>query len=325
MRWPKLTEARLRQIKKRQWKQRWGADYVAATFADAKEAPGISTGTVLRPSKLGAREVHVLSESEEACALLALYNPNCWDLQEQFVLFPAPRPHPLSGHPLARGAQFRSFAGTLDVADRLGLLSRHPKIRLSAHRDPKQSITVPFPLQGDLRLFMAGAGVSYCLDWPVKGKYADFRRKGPRAKPRPLDDLEDPTTIARLRLQAVYHEDAGIRTHQASMDRIDLQLRFNLTSLFLDDTYPVPLSGDHRDAAIAMARGFIGVDTPIYSVARRIAREFRINDRDAMALIHQGIWRRELRVDLFRPVLADKPLRREVTDVLVKYADWFAR
>jgi hypothetical protein len=44
-----------------------------------------------------------------------------------------------------------------------------------------------------------------------------------------------------------------------------------------------------------------------------------------MALIHQGIWRRELRVDLFRPVLADKPLRREVTDVLVKYADWFAR
>jgi hypothetical protein len=70
---------------------------------------------------------------------------------------------------------------------------------------------------------------------------------------------------------------------------------------------------------------YIGKDVPIYMVARRVAKQFDFGVEDASALIHQGIWRRELRVDLFRPVLTSKPLRPEVTDVLTKYAAWFAR
>lgn len=320
----KRTEAALLRIRGRQWKQRWGAEYVAAIFADAKEAPGISTGTVLRPSKLGGRELHVLSESEEGCAIFGLYNPDCFEIHEQFVLFPTARPHPLAGHPRARGAAFKPILGTLDVAERLGVLSKHPRIRMfSASQDRR--LIVPFPLLGDLRLFMDSPGGPYCIDWPVKGKYEDFRRKGPRAKPRPLDDLEDSTTVARLELQKTYHSDADIRTHQASKDKIDLQLRLNLAALFLEESHPVPLASEHRDAAMAMARSFIGVDSPMYLVARRLAREFRIDDREAKAFICQGIWRRQLRVDLFRPVLMNKPLRPEVTDALVKYSDWFAR
>jgi len=42
-------------------------------------------------------------------------------------------------------------------------------------------------------------------------------------------------------------------------------------------------------------------------------------------ILYAAIWSREVRVDLYRPVLPDKPLRRERSDVLVDYSHWFAR
>jgi hypothetical protein len=44
--------------------------------------------TKARPVKVEGREFHTLSEAEKFCALLALYHPDCWDVHEQFVLFP---------------------------------------------------------------------------------------------------------------------------------------------------------------------------------------------------------------------------------------------
>jgi hypothetical protein len=71
----KRTEKRLRQMVDRQWTQRRGVKFVAATFADPREAPGISTGSILRPVKLGEGEFHTLSKAEAFVALLALYCP----------------------------------------------------------------------------------------------------------------------------------------------------------------------------------------------------------------------------------------------------------
>lgn len=321
----KRTEERLRQIKARQWTQRWGANYVAATFADAREAPGISTGNILRPVKFGEREFHTLSEAEEYFGLLALHNPDCWDLHEQFVMFPKAREHPLFGHPMAVGTHFKPFAGTLEVLDRLGRMSDHPRVRLKLGSDPQKWPMSPFPFTGDLRLFMRDAAGVYCVNWPVKDKYADFRQRGPKAKPRPLDDLDDPSSVARQEVEVIYHADADIRTQQVAKDMIDADLRLNLRNLFLDDSRQFPLTFEQRIEAISMVAEYIGKDAPMYAVARRVAKQFGLSDEDAAALIHQGIWRRELRVDLFRPVLTTKPLRPEVVDVLARYASWFAR
>ena len=46
---------------------------------------------------------------------------------------------------------------------------------------------------------------------------------------------------------------------------------------------------------------------PGYLLARQDARDYRVDEREAVALLKQGIWNRELRVDLFQPVLMDKP------------------
>jgi hypothetical protein len=321
----KRTFERLLQIKERQWTQRWGAEYVAGTFSDAIEAPGISSATTLRPLKLGCRRFHTLSEPETFASLLALYHPDSWDIHEQFVMFPKAKAHPLYGHPRSKGATFKPLPGTLEVAERLNILAKHPRVRLKIGDDPMQWPMAPFPFLGDLRLFMQDAEGPYCLNWTVKDKYDDFKHRGPRGKPRPKDDLVDPSSVARHQLEEIYHSDAGIRTQQVSKDRIDFHLRCNLRDLFLEQDIRLPLVESHAVEALEFAQGFIGADLPMYQVAKQMAREFGFPDRDALTFIRQRIFRRDLRVDLFRPLLTPKPLRPEVDDALVRYAHWFQR
>jgi len=321
----KITEARLREIKRRQWEQRWGRDYVPAIFADPKEAPGVSTASILRPVKLGGRAFHTLSSAETYSSLLALHHPECWDIHEQRVLFPTRHVHYLYGHSRARGAEYRFFKGTLSAAERTGVPVRHPRVRLKLGDDPLQWPMAPFPYIGDLLLFMQDAEGPYCVNWPVKDKFSGFRHAGPRSKPRPLDDLDDPVVIARHELEVIYYGDACIRTQPIAGAEIDEHVKYNLRAVFLDDSIVLPLDESRYDAAISIARDHIGCNVPLFIVMRRIAQQFDISPRDALALVNQGIWRRQLRVDLFRPLRPEKPLRPEVVDVLIHYGDWFKR
>lgn len=320
----KITEVRLRQIKRRQWEDKWGVNYVASIFADPKEAPGISTGTILRPRKLGCREFHTLSGPETAASLLALHHPDCWEIFDQRIMYPKPRAHFLYGHPRASGLAFKPFCGTLEVAERLGILSKHPKVRMHIGNDPKKWPMAPFPYICDLSLFLEDENGPYMLNWPVKDKFDDFRKPGPR-KSRLRPDSDDPVAIARDSLEVMYHMDAGVRTQHIAGKAIDFDVRCNLRDLFLDDTFPTTVSDAQRVEIMAQYRASIGVDIPAYVVVRKVARDYKVSDREAVALIKQGIWRRELRVDLFQPVLMDKPLSTEKVDVFVRYGDWFKR
>lgn len=319
----KRTKARLVEIKRRQWEQRWGASYIAGIFADRVEAPGISSGSTLLPPKLGRREFHVLSDAELFVALLALYHPDCWDIHEQFVLFPKAREHPLQNHPRAIGVKFKPFAGTLEVFERLEL-KRHQSLWITA--GPKNELQrVPFPYFGDLRLFMADKDGPYCVNWPVKRKFEDFRGRGPRSKPRRRNDPDDPASVARQEFERVYHEDAEIRTQPVAFDQLDTEVRLNLRNTFLDECRKIDISEAQRRDALGIAQEHIGKDVPMCVVARRMAAAVGCADQEASWLIHQAIWRRELRVDLFRPVLTTTPLRAEVRDVLDVYGTWFLR
>ncbi len=319
----KVTESRLRVIKDRQWVDRWGASYVAGIWADPKEAPGISTGSILRPSKVGLREFHTLSTAETFVAFLCLHHPRVWDIHEQRIMYPLPRPHFLYGHPRASGLSFPPFAGTVELADQLHM--KHPRVRLRTGDCPKDWPVAPFPYFSDLVLFMQDAEGPYVVNVPVKSKFADFRRKGIKRKPVRLDVEEDPATIARQRLEENYYASAGIRTQHIGRDEIPRDLCWSLRELFLDETYPLETSDEQRADAVERLREAIGVDKPVNFFARKIAFDCKLPIRDVIAILRQSIWRRELRVDLFRPVLMDKPLRPEVKDVFVHFSHWFAR
>lgn len=319
------NEARLRLIRKRQWQDRWGSDYIPAQMATPREAPGIATGTILRPEKLGEREFHLLSESETRAALLALYHPRCWDIHEQRILYPGPRPHFLFGHPRSRGAAYAPFRGTLEVCEELGCLPRHPRLWLKPKPGTTNRTVVPFPFIGDLLLFLDDAQGSYAVNWTIKHRLSDFRRPMPRRAPRTLDAGDDESAVQRHQIEALYYADAGIRTQQVAGADIDQEVFWNLRDLFLDTTFPLTLDESRRHAAIHLARDAVGRDVPLYIVADDIVRETGVERRDAIAVIRQAIWKRRLRINLFVPILSDRPLRAEEEDVLERYAGWFKR
>lgn len=320
----KITWERLLQVQERQRHDRWSPDYVAGIFADPREAPGISTATILRPAKLGGRELHTLSFNETCTALLALYNPGCFEVFDQRSLSPTPRPHLLQGHPKADGRKLTPFKGTLDVTERLGRLAKHPKV-LGRIGDRQENWPwVPFPYFADLTLCLEDEHGPYVVDWPVKDKEDDFRRRGP-GKGRSRPDEDDPAVVARTNLQEIYNADAGIRTHQVVGRSIDFHVRCNLREMFLDESYRTTIHAVARLDLIHELNASVGVDIPAYITARRLANSFKIQPREVVAIIKQGIWSRQIRVDLFQPVLMDKPLRQETQDVLSRYADWFKR
>jgi hypothetical protein len=103
-------------------------------------------------------------------------------------------------------------------------------------------------------------------------------------------------------------------------------VRCNLRALHLEVSRPSPdLDATARDDLIHELRETVGKDVPAYLTARRLADLFKLRPEDVMVVLYQAIWNRQIRVDLFRPVLADSPLRLEREDVLVRYATWFER
>lgn len=320
----KITWERLLQIRERQRHDRWSPNYVAGIFADPREAPGISTATILRPGKLGGREFHTLSFNETCPALLAFYNPNCFEAFDQRALSPTPRPHILQGHPRADGLKLAPFKGTLDVMERLGSLAKHPKVRAQIGTVQENWPWAPFPYFADLTLCLEDERGPYVVDWPIKDKEDDFKRRGPR-RSRVRPDKDDPNVVNRTLLQEIYNTDAGIRTQQVVGCSIDFHVRCNLREMFLDESYRTTIHAEARPDLIHELNASVGVDIPAYITVRRLANSFKIQPREVVAIIKQGIWSRQIRVDLFQPVLMDKPLRQETEDVLSRYADWFKR
>lgn len=318
-------EARLKLILSRQWEDRWGKDYVAAIFATPKEAPSISTPTILRPQKLALRDFHTLSQPETWAALLALYHPKVWEIHEQRILSPRPRAHFLYGHERARGMNFPSFAGTLEVADRMGILNVHPKIRLKEGENPKEWPLVPFPYIGDLLLFLEDEKGPFALNWTIKDKYKNFRRRGPNSQGKPLKDVDDDKAIQRQLLEKSYYGDADIRTQQIAGEAIDFDLRCNLADLFGAHALHLTIDDEVRAGVNGLFRSAIGTGVRANAIAQEGAAKYGLTTIDVLKLMRQGIWRREIRVNLFRPILADKPLHPEVEDALVRYKDWFVR
>lgn len=317
----KINEARLRLIQKRQMRDAWGKDYQAAIWATPTEAPGISTATILHPAKLGARPMHTLSRNETWAALLALYHPRVWDVHEQRMLDPRPRPHYLDGHPTTVGQAFQPLRGTLAVAEEMGRLSKHPKCRVQQGESTKWA---PFPYICDLLLFINDDAGPYVVNWTVKDKRSDFLRRGP-SPGRPQTEDVDLAALQRHALEAAYFHAAGIRTQQVTGREIDSTLRSNLHQLFLSHSEPVPLP---PAVCLSLCEHFnqaVGGSTPAYKLVREAAEHLAVDALVIKNVLTQGIWQRRVQVDLFEPLLLDRPLKPLRDDPIVVYGDWFAR
>jgi hypothetical protein len=313
-------EQLLYRYAERQGVPKWGKDYQPAIRATPQEAPAISRPTILQSAKLG-REVHLLSTPETHAALFALFHPALIDLHEQRVLSPAPALHPLQGHRVSIGLTLPNVLGTVKAADQLGALSRHPKVMLVLREGPTW---VPVPYVGDLLLFLTDANGPYCVNWTVKLTEADFSRRPPsRGRLRLLDP--HPASEIRHQIEAVHYLAAVIRTHRVTSVDFDVELIANLRVLFGWHDRPSVASDEQRMHAVEIFREGIGGAKTVYKLAQEAAEAVNLPQYEAMVIFYQALWQRVLVVDLFRPVLADRPLRVEEEDPFQRYAAWFER
>lgn len=320
-----ISPANFRKIYERQTVERWDADYIPSILATVQEAPSISRASTLGSALLN-REVHTLSLPERYVGMLALHYPNCEGLQEQKVMFPFQRAHPLFGQPGVLSTSLPEFKGVIDVAERLGYLSRLPKMSIDDPANPGQKRNPVYPFVSDflIRLRPANGGQSYCVNWSVKDSEVAFKRPPLRgARKRKKGQGEDPEVIlARHELEELYYNDAGIRTHRIAGNQLHPHLVANLEICFGYHHKTALLPSEQQSEIVQKLQIALDTGIPPREVILSVCSRTKATVHDCRVLLYKAIWLRKLRVDLFSPVLINRPLKPEKRDVFEVYADW---
>jgi len=316
-----LSLARRQKILDRQDPPGWGAEYVPSILATREEAPSISRAVQLWAKQLG-RSCHLLSKVEVRAATLALYHPALFELHEQRMLSSEPRPHPLANHPHCAGLNLLPLRGTLDVAQRLDVLNVIPLVRFT---EGNERHLAPFPLVGDLLLFLVDSQGPYCVNWTVKKSAAAFSEPI-RTNFLPSDpDRAGRDESARHAIEEIYYLDAGIRTQRVTEGEIDDDLFHTLNHLLLWAHRPVDITDSIRLEIVDRYRMSMLMRRPPLDEMLAMRAQYGLTFDQLKALLFQAIWHRQLRVDLWSFISVDRPLKAEGRDVLAHFAAWFAR
>lgn len=322
-----ISPANFRKIFERQTVEQWNADYTPSILATSQEAPAISRASTLGSALLN-REVHTLSLPERHAAMLILHYPNCEGLQEQKVMFPLPRAHPLFGQPGVLSTSLPGFKGVIDVADRLSYLTRLPKLSIEDPHNPGQKRRPVYPYISDFLVRLrspADGSPSYCVNWSVKDTEVAFKRPPLRgASICQKGRGEAPEVIlARHQIEDLYYNDAGIRTHRIAGSQIHPHLVANLETCIGYHKKSALLPSDQQVEIVQKFQIALDTGLPPREVILSVCSRTKATEYDCRVLLYKAIWLRKLRIDLFSPVLINRPLKPEKHDVFLVYADWF--
>jgi len=318
--------SRLEEILKRQaGPSKWLGDYQPCNAISDGDCP---KGT--RPSSFCdpylKRTVEAQAGTEQVFLLLALHHPDLIDLHEQKMLFFSPAPHPLEGHPLARGLQLPGLRGTLNIAEAIGKLKEHSMVRAPRDHEVLKGCLVPFPYVGDILLYLRDMAGPYAVNWSTKATVEDFHRTYKRRNaPTSKEDRE--RAEFRHELERLYYLDGLIPTHHFVPAMVDKELSINLLNLYYwySRAPQNPRATAAKEEVLGHYREQLSRGRIMYDHAKDAAKKFGINLHDAKWILKWGIFRRQIRVELFRVVADNLPLYPEIHDPFVRYADWFRR
>lgn len=310
----------LNNIIMRQKPERFESFYTPAIQATRSEAPRTSRPSIIRSSRLG-RDLHLLSIPERIATLLALYNPSVFDVHEQKMLSMLPIPHPLTGHARSIGMSLKAMRGTLSICEQMGELHRHAVISIPYDGQWEK---VPYPYVGDLLVFCVNdQGKPYCVNWTVKKYVEDFYEKNRgRIKSLQQQRRDEQSAEFRQKVEELYYKDAGIQTIRVTPESVDAQVFWNLELLFSWHNRIIVLEASViADLMAELNAGLLTGLVP-FSI---ISKYLKYGDRSHLLCVYyRSIWERNLKVNLFEPVLVDKPMHAQQVDVLGKYGCMFA-
>ena len=315
-------QARERTIRERQDPPKWGAAYVPGQLATAQEAPDESRPSTLYYAPLG-RAIHCMSIPEKNALLLGLYSGLALELHEGRMLPPEPSAGPLAGFKPAEGQVLSGHRGTIQVAERLGVIKFHPTIKI---KDSKtgQRRTIGFPLLGDLLWYLKDDAGFYAVNWSVKQSPEDFDKPHGGSGRRPKPDAEEAHRARQLVETEMYRE-VDVPTIPVANTDIPTAVSANLRQLFAWQDRTSNIEPDARQDIIETLRARIPREVPVFETLRYLLNRHGGAFYDLQGVLYQAIWRREIAVDLWTPFNIDRPIRPETRSVVVHFAQWFRR
>lgn len=317
---------RLEQILARQGgPTRWLSDYQPANIINDADTP-----TMTRPSELSdpylQRDLQGQARTERPWMLLALHNPATYDAHEQHMLPFNAAQHPLSNHESMRGHFLPGLRGTLAIADSLGCLNKHPRVRAPANHPKYPNQLLPFPFIGDILIFVRDTQGLFAVNWSIKATESDFQRTfRSRRKPTTKEDQE--RAELRHEIERLLFLDGQIPTHHLYPALIDENLRVNLLHIYYWYARD-PINESARvlkDEVTAWYCEQLPLVRVMYDLIKDAARHFRLEVYDAQWILKTAIFTRRMRVELFRVVENNLPLLPEIHDPFERYAEWFRR
>jgi hypothetical protein len=313
-----ITQEMLKRIHDRQARFRWGDPYLPGTFAVPREAPKISRVSRVNSRRLG-RTLHFLSIPERVFAQLALFNPRLFDLHEQKMLQPFSHPHPLHGHPLAKGLDLKPVVGTVAITERIGM--KHAGVVVT---DDNGRSYWDYPYIGDLLLYLIGEDeLPYAINWTIKLSSEDFleRRRNTIKTLRQQIDHKKSAELRNL-LEEEYYLSAGIRTVKLSMEDIDPVVASNLNLLYGSHDLLTNFESALLDDYSGAIREAAASGRPLAPIAIAYGKKWGMRDL-FLSKIYQDIWDRKIEVNLFEHILIDRPLECGGRNLLELYSSFF--
>jgi hypothetical protein len=320
-----VTEARLTEILRRQDPPKFGTAYEAAIKPTREEAPSKSRAAPVWSERLG-REVSTLSKAERAVLAIILYCClRLFDLQEQRMLPFLPGSHPLHGHPLAAGLSLKPTRGTLQITNELQYLKFHPVVTIEATEGAAAS-QVPGCWIGDFLVFVLDLVGPYCININVKSTRSEFEapQVGVNLKTDPKRAGEKEKV--RHETERVVYADSEIPTVEVAADELPEILVANLQQLMLWQKRRTSLTAERVDLVIAALNDGLEREASALDVITATERTYGLNSYQQKIVLHQAIFTRKLRVDLFEShFFIDLPMRSETQDAVEVFAHWFRR
>lgn len=288
-------------------------------LATRSEAPSISHACILMSGKL-RRGVHTLSLPERAFVLLGLFHPAVVGLQEQRWIPGHRLPHPLAAWPDADPVGLPGLKGLEEVASEHGFERFLRSVNVTTNHGETMKVTCPW--FGDLLWAIRGsANRLYCINWTIKDTQESFRRRKKRIATAERPD--DEQAIARLVGERAHYASAGIPTYPLSRDEIPPDLESNLLQLFLHHNRPVTLTAGQQAELQEKFQAAQDLGVPPAEVITRFRSRHDVTVHEPRTYFYRLIWERCLLVDLFRPLLIDRPMTRMTKDPVIVFANWF--
>jgi hypothetical protein len=228
-------------------------------------------------------------------------------------------------------------SGTIEWADRLGVVKFHPRVWRSGRisSEPVAFGGTPESMQGigaweaapwvgDLLLYLRDDEGPYMVEWDFKdllGQHGEPNTWQLMRNPKRARQLAE----ARELVYRAYMDELHIPIVRLARDSFPCDdLINNLNDLFLRHHLSIDLPPNLiADLIGTFEMAIDSGDAPMKYIDQFAARGM---DRDqGKRVFEQAVWEGKLLVDWFEPIAVDQPLWKATRDVGEEFAGWFAR